>query len=473
MRMTRPDRTSSGHCGLLTMALLAVLAPAAMAQEPVEAPDYIHVSNDGELVLSPVEAARWALERNTNVRIQAEGIPEAEGRLEEARAADGLSVKLSGTALRMGPVSSFELPFGGEGEDGEGQAREVTVGQDHMYRAALSATKPLYTGGRAELGVDLAREGIAAARSATDATRLGVALGAQEAAYAVLRTTQLAGVAAARVGALTEHVRNAEVMEQAGMVPNFDVVQARTELARAEEELISARTGVEQARAQLRSILSLPQETPLTVVEAPPPGTPEGEMRALIDRAWANRPEVQAREAALRIARMNLRLAQRDLRPTVALTGEYARQSAGGLGGTDESWQIGVVAEKPIFDGGARDGKVRSARAAVRSSELELRRTKEQIALEIVRQFLSMQEATERIDTAEQGVVEARERRRMAQLRYREGLAAGIEVIDADTALAAAEASLVNAEYDLQLAVTRLRKAMGIMDLPEQESETQ
>jgi len=59
----------------------------------------------------------------------------------------------------------------------------------------------------------------------------------------------------------------------------------------------------------------------------------------------------------------------------------------------------------------------------------------------------------------------------MGQLRYREGLTAGIEVLDAETALAAAEANLVNAQYDLSLAIARLRSAMGIVDAEEVPTE--
>jgi len=202
---------------------------------------------------------------------------------------------------------------------------------------------------------------------------------------------------------------------------------------------------------------------------------PAGELPELIDTAQDGRPEVWTAEASLRIAELSRRLAGRSRAPSVALTGSYSRQTVGGLGGNDWSWQIGVVAQKPILDGGLKRGEVTSAEAQVTQAELQVQQTQEQVALEVVQAWLSVQEAQERIDTATQGLAEARERRRMAQLRYREGLAAGIEVIDADTALAAADASLVNAEYDRQLAVTQLRTAMGIMDetAPQQEVETQ
>lgn len=458
----------AGFMALMAACVMAPRTGIAQTADVGELPAYVVVGADGELVLTPESAAWWAVERNTGVRIQEEAIPEAQGRLQQADAADELTVSVSGSAIFMGPISTVQLP-GGEGEE----PMRVEVTPDRSYQATVSATKPLYTGGRADLGERIAREGIDAARSGTQVARLSVGQAARSAGYGVLRSVQLAGVAAAQVTALAEHVRNAEAMEEAGIVPHFDVVQARTELSRAQEQLIAAQTAIQQVKAQLRRLLALPQETPVEVADAPPPVLPEGELPELIDEALLRRPEVQTAQVAVRIADLNRRLARRSRAPTVALTGQYSRQTAGGLSGNDYSWQIGVVAEKPIFDGGAERGGVKSAEAQLAQAKLRLQQTQEQVALEVVQAWLSVQEAEETILTAEQGVVEARERRRMAQLRYREGLAAGIEVIDADTALAAAEASLVNAEYGRQLAVTQLRTAMGVMTGPQQEVETQ
>ncbi|NLO07259.1 MAG: TolC family protein [candidate division WS1 bacterium] len=450
--------------------LAVVFVPPAYAQE-VECPElpaYVTLGSDGSVVLTPDSAARWARERNTQILIQQQSIPEAEGQLRQAEAADNLSVDLSATAIRMGPVSTIQLP-GAEGEE----PMEVQVGQEEAYQATISANLPIYTGGRVGIGEDIAREGIEAARQGVETAQLQVAQGARQISYGVLRSVQLAGVAAAQVTAIAEHVRNAELLEEAGVVAHFDVVQARTELARANEQLIVVQTAVEQAKAQLRDILALPQGLAITVADAPSPPMPDDDVASLIETARICRPEIRSAETSLRMARLSLRLAEKELAPTVALTGQYARQSAGGLGGTDWSWQVGIVAQKPIFDGGARDGRVESTQARVAAAELSVERATEQVSLDVMLAWLRVQEAQERILSAEQGLVEAREWRRMAQLRYREGLAAGIEVIDADTALAAAEASLVNAEYDRQLAVTQLRTAMGLSDQMQQEVETQ
>jgi len=456
---------------LVTLVGVAVVLPAAaQAPDAFRLPDYVGLNELGEIILTPEAAARWATERNTQVRIQEQAVPAAEGQLQQARAADELTVDASASAVVMGPVNTVTLP----GEEGEDPV-SFEVSPDQQYQATVSATKPLYTGGRAGLGEDIAREGIGAAQWGTEVAKLSVAQAARAAGYGVLRAVQLAGVSAAQVTALAEHVQNAEALEDAGVVPHFDVVQARTELSRSQEQLISAQTIIEQVKAQLRMLLALPQELCLQIADAPPPQMPAGDLPELIDAAQASRPEVRTAEASLRIAELSRKLAARSRAASIALTGSYSRQTEGGLGGGEYSWQVGVVAQKPIFDGGRKRGEVTSADAQVAQAELALQQTQEQVALEVVQAWLSVQEAQERITTAAQGLEEARERRRMAQLRYREGLAVGIEVIDADTALAAAEASLVNAEYDRQLAVTQLRTAMGIIDVTgsQQEVETQ
>ncbi len=466
--MVRSLRSLMLAPALFACTLLPLPVGAQETDDAIAPPAYVAVSETGEIVLTPRSAAWWAAERNTQLRIQRQRIEEAVGQLQQAEAGDDLTLTASASAMRMGPVTTVQLPA----EEGE-EPTSVEVTPDQQYMATLSARKPLYTGGRVGLSEQIAREGIDAAQIGTEVAGLSISQSARAAGYGVLRAQQLAGIAAARVTALAEHVRNAEAMEEAGIVPHFDVVQARTELARAQEDLIVAQTSIDQVKAQLRQGLALPQETALQVADAPPPEMPEGDLPEVIDIAQAIRPEVAAAANGVRIAELNRKLAARELAPSIALTGQYTRQTAGGFSGDEYSWQIGVVAEKPILDGGRKRGMITSADSRVQEAELQLQETQEQVALEVAQAWLSVQEAQERIVTAQQGLVEARERRRMAQLRYREGLAAGIEVIDADTALAASEANLVNAEYDRQLAVTQLRTAMGTMATPRQEGETQ
>ena len=458
----------------MVLALLAAVScSGALAQgeaavgEPEPAyPSYVQLGPRGEPVLTPDTAARLVVERNIDLAISAEGIGQAQGRLEQARAADRLTAQLQATLLRMGPVVSFTLPGS---EDGE----SVEFGSSHSETLTFSASRPIYTGGRAALGRSLAREGVTSAELSLDSVRRALLLASQEGSYAILRLKQLAAVAASRATAVAEHLRLSEAMEQAGVVAHFEVVQAQTELSKAQGDLISAETGVEQAKAALRNLVDFPQGTEMDVVDGPPPAEPEGGLDELVEMAWQHRPEARLVETGVTLARMNLQLARASLKPSAALTGGFTVQGAASTLQSHESWQFGVGVQKPLFDGGARSGKVAEALAALRSAELQVDKTRESIALDVAQQMLAVAEAKEQSSVAQQGVIEARERRRMSQIRYREGITAGVEVIDADTALAAAEAAQVNAQYDLQLAIVRLQAALGLIEVHEQEGERQ
>ncbi|MCD6361563.1 MAG: TolC family protein [Armatimonadetes bacterium] len=454
-----------------TIALVILALPmrgAAYAQNEQTAadyPSYVQIGGNGELVLTPAVAARLVVERNLQLQAVGEGVQQAQGRVRQADAARRLQLSLSALVARLGPVTTFELPAALGGGSFE-------IGTDHMETATLSLTQPLYTGGRAELALGMARRGVAAAELTEASVRRALTLAAQEGAYGVLRLKQLEAVAAARVTAVAEHVRLSQVMEDAGVVAHFEVVQAQAELARAQQDLITAQTGVAQAKAALRNLVNFPQTTDLDVVDGPPLPEPEGDLPELIEQACANRPEIKLADTSVAIARMNLRMARAELRPSVALVGQYTRQTESAFMEPD-SWQVGVAVDQPLLDGGTRSGKIAEANAALREAELKLRKAREDVALEVTREMLAVAEAKAKIEAANEGIVEARERRRMAQLRYREGISPGIEVLDADTALAAAQADQVNAEYDLQLAVARLRAALGLMDVQQQEVETQ
>jgi outer membrane protein len=449
--------------GLAALTALVTACGATMAQD-AQAPTAAAAELPGRLELTPLETARMALERNPDLQAQAEAIQEALARLEQARAGRSLRVNLEGSAMRMGPIRSLTMP-----EEMDGVS--IKLGLEHIEQAAVSFTQPLYTGKRVERAAELAEHGVEAATGGRQVAARALVLGAQEAAYGALRASQLAAVAAARVTAVAEHVKVSQALEQEGLVAEFEVVQAQTELSRAEGDLIAAQTAVAQIEAAIRNIIRAPQTTEISLRDDVPPQEPEGELPELMQVAWEQRPEVALAEAQVRLAEASVRLAGTDLNPTVALTGQYGRQAqASGLSSI-QSWQIGLVVQKPLYDGGLKSAKVREAQAQLRAARFRLESVKEQVALQVTQHSLSVAEAKKKIATAQQGLVEARERRRMAQLRYREGITAGIEVIDADTALAAAEANLVNAEYDLQLATVRLRSALGIADAQEVEAQ--
>ena len=125
-------------------------------------------------------------------------------------------------------------------------------------------------------------------------------------------------------------------------------------------------------------------------------------------------------------------------------------------------WQVGVVAEYSLFDGGVNKARINQAEiklSQVGQSELQVQQL---IEFEVRSAYLNMKEAEKLIKVAEEGIKNSQESFRIAQLKYNEGIATNTEVIDAQSTLIEAETNHLNALYDYNINRAALVKAMGM-----------
>lgn len=122
---------------------------------------------------------------------------------------------------------------------------------------------------------------------------------------------------------------------------------------------------------------------------------------------------------------------------------------------------LSVSFSLPVFTGGAR-------RRAVQEAELQFSNAQEQVRAEELRLRVEVTTAVRSVDTARQVVaLQARIRQtsteelRLAQERFRLGLASSIEVADAQTNLSQSERDEINAFYELQKALVALESLVG------------
>jgi outer membrane protein TolC len=83
------------------------------------------------------------------------------------------------------------------------------------------------------------------------------------------------------------------------------------------------------------------------------------------------------------------------------------------------------------------------------------------VTLEVKQAYLNLQSAEQQIETAQKGLVAAREALRVANLRYQEGVGTPVEVSDANAQFVAARTAVVNAIYQYRIAVSNLQRAVG------------
>jgi len=251
---------------------------------------------------------------------------------------------------------------------------------------------------------------------------------------------------------------------EAGVVARTDVLQAESQLANSEAELLMLerqRANFEHAVAVLvgkaPANFSIPADPKWSVkVPAIPPEVPS----ALLQR----RPDIAAAERLVAQANARIGIERAGFFPSINLSGSIglAATSIGDLfSASSLVWAVGSSVAQMLFDAGATQARVDQARAALDEAAARYRQTvlsafqdvEDQLAaLRVLGQQQSLrQQASRAADRVEQQVLN----------RYEAGQVGYTEVITAQQNAASARRALVQAQIDHQLVAVALIQALG------------
>lgn len=406
------------------------------------------------LELTLDDAIEIALEQNYDLKTARAVMEEAEAAIGEAEAAKRFQIDLEGNYTRMGPSSTTQLPGAG------GQTQEVQISPDEAHSYGVSVYKSLYSSGRNEARIRLAELQLDAAEYDQMVARRQVLLAVRQTFYAVLRARGFVDVNQQSVDAARQHWQNATARYEAGTVPRLDVIRAEVDIANAEQNLIAARTQVDNARTSLKKILAIDVARPIKLLAEPEVEPIEVDAQRAVELALENRDEIRKARTRLDLAKTSEELAESQRGIDVGLAGSYKRQSSSGFGGTDHSWNVSVVLTKPLSDGGLSVSRERQARKQQEAARYAMDQLRDQIASEVWQAYLDLQEAKSRLDSTAKTIEAATEALRLSEIRYEAGIATPVEVTDARVALTAARTNHVQAIFGYRTAEAQLVSAI-------------
>ena len=429
--------------------LLALgLAVTASAQRTPPAPDVPDT-------LDLPTAVAYAVENNFSIRQARERIREQEGLITEVKALALPSAALNSSYSR----SDRDLV----GPDGSAENWSIFI----------DVRQTLYSGG----GVRAALDSQASLREAVRRELEGVVnaaiLEVRTRYYDVLLAREQIKVQEQNVTLLREQLQTAKNRFEAGAVSNFDVLRAEVELANALPELIRARNSFRTAVDALRYSLGYVNPSPGTIAKVPEfVGTLEYspvsfELESTLATARETRPELLRLAAITEAQDANVRFARSGYLPDLALVGGYGLRKAGfsdHFRDSLEGWTVGLQSSWAIFDGNRTRGQVVQARSQLAQSELALDEFGLAVEVEVRRALSAFQEAGELVDAAEKVVEQALEALRLANSRYGAGTATQLDVLTTQVSLVRAQLNKLQAVYNYNVSVARVRQAAGIPD---------
>lgn len=416
-------------------------------------------------LLTADEAVQLGLAHNAMLRAAHADAAEAQAAYRQVRAArlPAFNSRASYTRLSDNiPEISFSTDFL-PGPDTTFTLAPVELNQ---YYAEVAVEQPLFTGFRLYNQIQAARYQADAAAYDASQEEADVAFQVRQAYWRLYQALALREAADEALVQVEAHLRDVQNRREAGAALTSDVLAVQTRRSEVRLEQVEAANAVRVAHLDLNRLTGLPLDAAVQpVAEVAVEPLPE-DVDVLVARALEGRPALEALGAQVEALDARIDATQGAWWPEVVLTGRYVYARPNQYFFTEQdvfkaTWEAGVALRWNIWDGGSKLAATRQAQARLEGTQARLAAAREGVAVEVMRQYLEAQRASEAVAVAEQNVEEAEETLRMMRQQYTEGAALSAQVLDAEQAARFAQARRVQALADYAIARAALLNALG------------
>ena len=327
--------------------------------------------------------------------------------------------------------------------------------------ATLSASQPIYTGGRTAGAVDAAEATVLAGRQNLRNTEQTVLQSVVQAYLDVLRDQQIVAIRQQSVTVLGNQLSETNARLEVGLLTRTDVARAEAHVAAARALLATAQSQLQISRANYATAVG--QNPGQLVAPAPLTGLP-----ASVDDAFraaeADNPNLRRAQITEQASRYRVSQVRAQRNPTVSLTSTLGYSGAVDPLGFGRALTVAGVVTQPLFTGGAISSQIRAALEQNNSDRILIEQAR-RVAVQ------SAGQAWNQMQAALAGVASNREQVRAAtvafegvQEQFKVGISTTLDVLLTQETLRSAQLALVQAEHDVYVAQGALLSAMGRLD---------
>jgi outer membrane protein TolC len=341
------------------------------------------------------------------------------------------------------------------------------------FSASLQVNYDLFTAGRRPAQIRQAEEQIRLQELEVERTAEQLRLDVTTGYYALQQADAQVDISQAAVTEAAQSLRDAQLLEQAGLGTRFDVLQAQVRLAEANQDLIRAQSQQRIARRQLVQLLNLSQGVDVTAAD---PIEVAGDWTLSLEQtivlALKNRAELEQELVQRDIGEQQRRIALSAIRPQASLSASY--NILGVLNNSQSpsptsDFRLGAALRWNFFEGGAARARARQASRNIEIAETRFANQRDQIRFQVEQAFSELNANAQNIQTATFALAQAEESLRLARLRFQAGVGTQTDVINQQTALTRARVNRLTAILDYNRALAQLQRATS--NLPDSNLE--
>ena len=377
----------------------------------------------------------------------------------------------------------------------------ATINPTFTSNLNLSFSQPLLQGRGAyvtHIPLMVARSRLRGAQYNLEDQVTQILVTAEQAYWTVIGARENVRVAEANFKLADAALKRAERELELGASSPLDIFQPQQTFANAELFLTQTRYVLAQAEDALRTQMGVDldpryRNLPLILTEpVAPPATPPLDSEKLVEEALTRRGDLRASRQQLDVDDLNLRQANDQLRPNLALTGQYGASGTGGpiyqrsdvFGGGSQI--VGVIpggitdALSQLFGFGlptygfglslnlplknhAASANLADATVNKKLDALRVRAAEQQIRLQVLSAVTNIENSKASVELARKARDLAQKRVEAEQKKYELGTEQIFFVLAAQGDLSTAESALVTQMINYRLNQLALMRAMGTL----------
>ena len=409
------------------------------APEDLPTTDWVGSFSDGTLT----QLVNEALGANTNIRGAAARFEAAAARAKIARADKLPSVNASGSYSRTETNLPFQVPT------------NIDFGVTANWEADLW--------GRIRDGVNASNFELGASQADYAGARLSIAGQVSQAWFDLIEARLLTELSERDVDTQERALRLTQRRFEGGVTGSSDVRLARSSVANAQALQASREQRLSAITRQLEVLL---RRYPAEEIQAAPelPTLPRLSGAGTPGYVLRKRPDILALEQRLKAQGLQIDIARKNLLPTLSLRGTTS------LGATSfaEIFDIDALVLRliantamPIFQGGRIKANIAQQEAILKQQLESYAGAALTAYLEVENALDAEQRLFERETALRTSLNEAREAEDRLELRYTEGLATILQLLDAQSRRLSAEGQLIGARKERLANRVRMHVALG------------
>jgi outer membrane protein len=275
------------------------------------------------------------------------------------------------------------------------------------------------------------------------------------------------GTIDANIATYEKLLHDTKVIYQNGFAEKLDVDKVQVQLSNLETQKLKAQNQIDAGKEGLKFLMNIPQQDSIYLSDT----LSDEEIKSGLldaDYNYENRKEYQLLENSIELGKYNVKRYQLSKIPTLTFSANInqnaQRTSFTFLKGS-EPWYttsfINFTLNIPIFDGGARNANIATARLNLQKMNNNLEQLKSSIDNDVSQARINMKSAILTMDAQKKNIQLAESVYNSTKLKYDQGLGSNQEISTAQADLVTAQNNYYSSIYDAIIAKIDYLRATG------------